>query len=70
MVVEAVQFNGSNWEEVQTFLRPDERDLLKEENIPEGDWLVRRTDGNLLRYKPDVFSAKFEEALPYEEAAQ
>lgn len=70
-VVEAVQFTGSNWNQIaklsgSSWYRRDESLILR---TPEGwvrvdpsDWVVKDVNGDLSSCNPEVFEATYERA--------
>ncbi len=68
VVIEAVQFTGTNHEEVQRF---DDSLVAKFHEVPiqtleglmvakKGDWIIRGVNGELYPCKPDIFDKTYE----------
>jgi hypothetical protein len=69
VVVEAVQFNGSNALEVHRFTNGTAKYTERKLTIPTlegdheakvGDWIVRGVAGEFYPCKPDIFAATYE----------
>ena len=71
VVIEAVQFTGANWAEIQAFAGMDVQldDIAVLLKIPtlegvmqadKGDWIIRGIKGELYPCKPDIFAATYE----------
>ena len=75
LTIQAVQFNGDNFQEVAEFLGPEGkqtpynprtsqmfiRTLEGEMAASAGDWIIRGVKGEFYPIKPDIFAATYEE---------
>lgn len=76
IVIEAIQFTGSNCRECLRFMREPawDNDMLHESDHPvihtlegsmetsPGDWIIRGVKGEYYPCKPDIFEASYEPA--------
>lgn len=72
VVIDAVQWNGSNLQEIATLggAREYEQDFLSDDLIihtfegdvkaTKGDWIIKGVKGELYPCKPDIFEATYE----------
>jgi len=71
VIVEAVQWSGSNWHEVLAFAGGDnvftsgsELNVVTLEgplHASPGDWIIKGVQGEFYPCKPDIFEATYEE---------
>ena len=73
VVIDAIQWNGSNLEEIATLggAREYEQDFLGDDLVihtlegdmtaRKGDWIIKGVKGELYPCKPDIFEATYEE---------
>ena len=78
VVIEAVQYDGTNFPEIMRFAvksgRAFEEDFLGEYCIiatlegdmraDKGDWIIKGVKGEFYPCKPDIFAATYEEVPP------
>lgn len=77
VVIEAVQYDGANYAEIEAFVREPIAQRLNAIEKPDallfdtlegtmaaipGDWIIRGVKGELYPCKPDVFEATYEAA--------
>jgi hypothetical protein len=72
VVIEAVQWTGSNLHEIQAFAGPNTHLLYPEEQAlyvrtlegghkaSKGDWIIKGVKGEFYPCKPDIFEATYE----------
>lgn len=70
VVIDAVQFNGKNFDEIETFVGGDASVKGSEVIIATlegamhcslGDWIIKGVKGEFYPCKPDIFAATYEE---------
>jgi hypothetical protein len=77
VVIEAVQYNGGNWNEINSFMEgslsihpihksPMIHTLEGDHLVTKGDFVIKGVKGEFYPCKPDIFAATYE---PVEEAA-
>ena len=71
VVIEAVQWTGTNLSEIQAFYRPDgilvgDKIIIETLEGPltadKGDWIIKGIKGEFYPCKPDVFALTYEPA--------
>lgn len=73
VVIEAVQYTGSNLDELRQFVPEEHRDnrigvplgiktLEGVMTVTDGDWIIKGVKGEFYPCKPDIFDATYEPA--------